>query len=104
MKPIYDFCFLMRAPGRLSPLLYSWLWRFGLCGAFFSYIDSYFRLQLQSARFGDFIAFVLAAATIAQQWTVYNDIHFIEDSPELASRDYPAWLNMRLERAIRIAI
>ena len=103
MNKIYDFFFGTVRTGRPSSGMYKLLWGVGLGGAIASYVELKVETQL-GARLGDLIAFVFATATIAQQWTVYSDIHSIEESPHLAARDYPVWLNTRLEWTMRVGI
>lgn len=59
--------------------------------------------KIGGARVGS-VAIALLIGTAVQQWFIYRDIHLIEESPEEVARDYPKWLNMRIEIILRVLI
>ncbi len=81
--------------------VYAILWFCALVGATSSYIE----LQTTKlAGIGLVSSIIFATLTLYQQYTVYRDLHVIEEDSPRAKKEYGPWINMWPEICIRYGI
>jgi hypothetical protein len=98
---LFDRPALGATPPRVSGRIYATLWALAFCGA----IPAFVKLQMDGllgVKVG--VAVVLGVAMLLQQLMVYYDVHLLEDSRPDVRADYEPWLDMPLERWIRVSI
>ena len=103
MSQLSNYLFGKVSRSFISAKIYTLMFLLGLGGTLASMFELFNAKLGGNDRVGYFVV-ILAIGTVIQQVTIYNDLHLIEEDPTDAEKEYPAWLNMRLEVAIRIGI